>query len=238
MALKPGTWIITSRKARSYGLPYDYEAVVIDSWDTDGDPEKWEDVECSILIESNGDWLGPYTIPLAGVGLTLKTPEPLITLPIPTSQIIVVSQPIIKEIDNELLEYYNKHPDALKFIKPKQLEDLAVAIYKNHGFEVERIGRWNQADGGVDILAIQKTFPMGELILAIQCKTSKNKISAEPIRSLSGVLDRFSAHKGVLMTSSEFTKNALIEAKNYFWRIELKDRNAIKDSLQSIFEIR
>lgn|GEM_PF-1525996 len=236
--LRPGTWIVTGRNAR--GLSYDWEAVIVNAWETGGDPDKFEDWEYEILMppalnDSHRDWYGPYAISLDGVGFALRAPEPLIQLPQPLRELVIASYPIIQALDNELLAYSLSHADALERISPNQLEELAVGICRNHGFHVERFGRWHQADSDVDLLAVQRTFSAGTLRLATQCKHSRNKVSAEPIRSLMGVLDHYNAHKGVVMTSSTFTKDAVVEGRSYFWRIELKDRAAIMEALQSIF---
>lgn len=74
-----------------------------------------------------------------------------------------------------------------------------------------------------------------DIRLAVQCKRFKRerRVSAEPIRSLAGVLDRFRVHAGVIATTSYFTKEAEEEARRYFWRISLRDYDNILHSLQT-----
>ena len=95
------------------------------------------------------------------------------------------------------------------------------------------LSSWNQADGGVDIIAIRKLDTQYPIRFAIQCKRySKNRrVSADPIRSLAGVLDRFQAHVGVLATTTYFTRPAREEAKQHLWRINLRDYDNIVASL-------
>lgn len=50
------------------------------------------------------------------------------------------------------------------------------------------------------------------------------RITAEPIRSLSGVLDRFKAY---VATMSHFTEPARDEVEKHFWRIELRDFDSV-----------
>src|SRR5262249_16923524 len=97
---------------------------------------------------------------------------------------------ILEEIDNELLSAILKNPNILSNFHPKSFEDLVSYIWKNQGFDIERVGNWNQADGGVDIFAVHKSLDMGEIKFAIQCKHSKNNIGVSVLRELSGVLDR------------------------------------------------
>ncbi len=100
-------------------------------------------------------------------------------------------------------------------------------IYEALGFDAAPIGAWNQADGGVDIIALAKTDAGTPMRLAIQCKASRNRITARPIRELAGVLDKFKAHQGIVATTSKFTRDALDEAEGHFWKVSLQDRDDI-----------
>lgn len=151
----------------------------------------------------------------------------------PTRTEVAVT-PFLLDAEQELIEYFAAKPERMTRINPALFERLVLAIYKNHGFEVEQIGNWNQADGGVDIIAVQKSVTLGELRLAIQCKQSRDNISARPIRELHGVLDRFRAHMGVLCTTAWFTRHAVRETQNHLWRVSLQDRAAIYEKLRGI----
>ncbi len=145
-----------------------------------------------------------------------------------------ISVASLREAERELIAYFARHPSDLRGIHPGVFEDLVLAVYRNHGFDVHKLGAWNQADGGVDIIAVQRVADLTELRLAIQCKRSLNAISARPIRELNGVLDRFHAHRGVLCTTSWFTPPAIWETSRYFWRISLEDHHALVDKLRRL----
>jgi restriction endonuclease Mrr len=70
--------------------------------------------------------------------------------------------------------------------------------------------------------------------MAIQCKryAQGHLISATPIRSLAGVLDRFHAHAGAIVTTSDFTKPAKKEAAAHFWKLNLMNFQGIVEALQ------
>jgi restriction system protein len=72
--------------------------------------------------------------------------------------------------------------------------------------------------------------------MAIQCKrySRTNKITAEPIRSLSGVLDRYQAHAGVVATTSFFTEPAVMEARSHIWKVGLQDYDDIVAGLMKL----
>jgi restriction endonuclease Mrr len=135
----------------------------------------------------------------------------------------------------ELLVYFLDRPWALERLTPRQGEDLVDAVYRNLGFVTERLGRWNQADGGVDILAVSKrTDSDRETRLAIQVKTGASKISAGPIRELAGVLPNFGADSGVVVTTSEFTRPAIEEWVGGIWAISLQDRDELLRKIVSV----
>ena len=139
----------------------------------------------------------------------------------------------IAEVDEELLEWFRLHPDALKRVHPGTFESVVASLYKNNGWAVERIGRWNERDRGVDLLAVQRPIGMKEVRLAIQCKTSKHAVSADPILKLCAVLDSMNAHAGVVATTSRFTLDARSEVYNHFWRITLYEYQEVIDLLTS-----
>jgi len=143
----------------------------------------------------------------------------------------------LQECTSELEEYLRRHPLALRELHPGTFENLVVAIFRHEGFETERVSSWNQPDGGVDLIAVRHIQSSSSNIrLAIQCKrwAQSRKISADPIRALAGILDRFRAHAGVVATTGFFSEEAMDETKSFFWRISLRDYNSIVDSLRSL----
>jgi hypothetical protein len=123
-------------------------------------------------------------------------------------------------------------------LHPEVFEELVVAFYKSEGFECERIGRWNQPDGGIDMLAVRREVSGLVLRAAIQCKrySERNKVGVEVIRQLAGVIDRFHAHVGVVATTSYFTKGAREETAEtaYLYDINLRDFDNMVASLSRL----
>jgi restriction endonuclease Mrr len=126
------------------------------------------------------------------------------------------------------------HPEDLLRVHPGTFEYIIAELFSDKGFEVEVISSWNQADGGVDIIAAKRVAANIDFRLAIQCKrmTQSRKVSAEPIRALSGVLERFHAHAGVMAITSYFSQEAIEETRKYFWRISLHDYEHIVQDLK------
>lgn len=165
------------------------------------------------------------------VGRTFGPPE------LTTRHELVAAPPVVvralQECSTELVKYLTKHPEALRDLHPGAFENLVAAIFRHEGFDTERISSWNEPDGGVDLIAVRHVSPGIDVRLAIQCKrwSQARKLSAEPLRSLAGVLDRFQAHAGVVATTGLFSEEAKEEKTSYLWRISLRDYNDILASL-------
>ena len=140
----------------------------------------------------------------------------------------------IQECTQELLDYVKKHPEFLYEIHPAAFEALVAEIYKSEGFLTERISKWNEPDGGVDLIAVRHISPGVDIRVAVQCKrwSQGRRLSADPLRSLAGVLDHFKAHVGVVATTGMFTQVAVEEKNKCFWRISLREYDDILTSLR------
>ena len=123
---------------------------------------------------------------------------------------------VVRRCTDEIVRCLQADPKRLYEMHPAAFEELVAKIFENEGFTVELNKAWNQADGGVDILAVRMDG-LVPIRTAIQCKrySQDNRVTAEPIRSLNGVLDRYRAHAGVLATTSYFTNAAVEETRNY-----------------------
>jgi cold shock CspA family protein/HJR/Mrr/RecB family endonuclease len=139
-----------------------------------------------------------------------------------------------KKVTAEFIVRLSQNPLDLFQLNAKEFEELIAELYLIDGYRVELLGSWNQADGGIDILAMKSDIGSLQLRIAIQCKryARKNLVSAEPIRSLAGVLDRFHAHAGAIVTTSDFTKPAIKEAASFFWKIGLENFQSIVEMLR------
>ncbi|MBU2499975.1 restriction endonuclease [bacterium] len=225
---RPGTTIMGGRDSGFY----DSEGIIIEAEHTGGDPKREEDWLFRVIAKTtDGEWLGPYWILLCDVGFPITEPEWLWEFPLEPSKPI---DELLAAGEQELFEYFASHPKELVNLSPRRFEELVLAIYRNLGFATERVGAWNQQDGGVDLLAVSRTEAGTEFRIAIQCKTSGRKISARPIRELAGVLGVFHAHQGVVATTSAFTGPARKEVEGSLWQISLQDKDDLYRRILSI----
>jgi len=92
-------------------------------------------------------------------------------------------------------------------------ERLIVDLFEHLGFSARKTSAG--ADGGVDIELRSKSTPLTSPPQAlIQCKTkSSARIGVDKVRELLGVITATGAGRGVLVTNSEFSDEALAFAK-------------------------
>lgn len=143
---------------------------------------------------------------------------------------------VLNKIMPNLVRHLRSVPDDIYRIDPHTFQLIVAEIINKEGYDVQFISPPNKADGGVDIFAIRIDDVSGENRVAVQCKRNqkRNRISAEPIRALNGVLDHNQAHKGILITTSYFTKQAIEEVRTKLYKIGLRDYDYIRGKLNEL----
>ncbi len=108
--------------------------------------------------------------------------------------------------------------ETLEQISPQEFEKLIANLYEKMGFQVKLTSQTR--DQGIDIFA-KRINESGLESLAIQCKHyTKGVVGVEHARSLYGVIQAHeSITKGILVTSSKFSKECIDFAKGK--RLEL-----------------
>ena len=115
-------------------------------------------------------------------------------------------------------------PGSLADLNGNQLENLMMELFDNAGYRVVRVGRsTNEGDGGIDIIAYTQDPIAGDLRLAVQCKATKNRIEPRVVREFNTSLQNFNSHKGVFVTTSDFTSGIMNEVRTSGYPIELMD---------------
>ena len=224
--MRPATVVIGGRESGFY----DSLGIVLEAVHTGGDPEEHED--WAFLVAAD-PFTGPTRSWVLDRNLGLPVSSPLWTRRYEKRPSASIAE-LLENGEVELIDYFARHPRKVDKLTPDQFEALVEAIYKNLGFTTERVGAWNQSDGGIDIVAVKKTDAGTELRIGIQCKATKNKVSAQPIRELAGVLGAHQLHQGIVATTSRFTRSAVREATGTYWNISLQDRDDLTRRMLSI----
>jgi hypothetical protein len=114
--------------------------------------------------------------------------------------------------------------ENLQSIDPIEFENLVITLLIKMGFNAATTK--TTGDGGIDIVAINEQPIVGGKYV-IQCKryATGNNVGEPAIRELFGIMHAENANKGILITTSEFSKHAITFAEDK--AIELINVNAL-----------
>jgi len=145
----------------------------------------------------------------------------------PLSGEIVVAY---QTVNDEVIQYLARHPELLHDLNPRRFEELIAELFAKEGFAVALTQRTR--DGGKDIYAL-KNDKFGKSLYLIECKryATTNKVGVETVRGLYGVVTAENATKGIIATTSSFTKGALDFASPLQYKLSLRDFEALKEWL-------
>ena len=133
-------------------------------------------------------------------------------------------------VNDELIQHLARHPEMLRSLDPRRFEELIAELFARQGFDITLTPRTR--DGGKDIYAI-KNDEVGKSLYLIECKryAATNKVGVETVRALYGVASAESATKGIIATTSSFTKGAIDFATPLEYKLSLRDFDALKQWL-------
>jgi HJR/Mrr/RecB family endonuclease len=95
-------------------------------------------------------------------------------------------------------------------VPPRRFEHLLKDLLAVTGFTKIEVTRFSQ-DGGIDLNAHSNSWALGNCLLQIQAKRWAHTVGRKEVAELRGSLQPFA--KGTLVTTSHFTKSALLEAR-------------------------
>lgn len=140
----------------------------------------------------------------------------------PTSIIITETQRV-KEIIKDI---YINNLNLFK-IQPREFEKIIAELLYNQGFEVELTKQTR--DNGYDILALKYIDNFSPIKYLVECKryNEKRKVGVEIIRSFKEVIATEQANKGIIVTSSYFTLDALKKQKETPSLLDYKNKDEV-----------
>lgn len=129
----------------------------------------------------------------------------------------------IPGVEEELYAEIRNDPELMYQMPPRKFEELIASIFRNQGFYVELTPE--SRDGGYDVLAVQKDSITGDRNYLVECKRYKaqNKVGVGIVRSLLGVVVDQKATKGIVATTSFFTKDAVSFEERNTTLLQLSD---------------
>jgi len=150
----------------------------------------------------------------------------------------------IPEVDIEEGEI--EYPDIEQYARD-QIEKFIAQKFKGHDLErlVENVlnaqgyvtKKANPGpDGGVDILAAAGPLGFEHPRICVQIKSSDSPINVKVLRELQGVMPKFKADQGILVSWGGFTTKTLQEARDAFFSIRLWDSGALLEEIFKFYD--
>lgn len=133
--------------------------------------------------------------------------------------------------DHDIISEVIKNNIDIELLSPREFEELIAQLFNKLGYNVELTSM--ARDGGMDIIAKKEiTKGMKPYSVIIDCKkySKDNLVGASIVRNLLGTMFINKADRGVLVTSSQFTREAMRIATNQ--PLELIDRLRLYELLR------
>jgi HJR/Mrr/RecB family endonuclease len=130
------------------------------------------------------------------------------------------------DISGELINYLAMHPEEMRSLEPRKFEELVAELFRKKGYQVHLTK--HTRDGGYDVHAVRKD-ELGSVLIIIECKrySENQKVGVGIVRGLYGVVEAQTATKGLIATTSYFTKDAKAFHESVNFRLDLKDYDDI-----------
>ena len=114
---------------------------------------------------------------------------------------------VVPEINSQLLERIKINKNDVYKLTPREFEEVVAEIYYKMGYDVELTPLIK--DGGKDIIIISKDIN-NPFVHYVECKRYSPTIPVGVgiLRELNGVRDMDNVNKGIIVTTSYFTRDA------------------------------
>jgi restriction system protein len=118
-------------------------------------------------------------------------------------------------------------PQELLTLDSRQFEELVAEIWRTLGYETELTARTK--DGGRDIVAVRRFEANVRFLIECNRYSPSHKVGVELVRALYGVRTHEKATKGILATTSSFTRGAKAFFNDHTWELEPRDFDGVVD---------
>ncbi len=139
----------------------------------------------------------------------------------------LILQVDLSDINDELIRHLATRPEKMRDLSPRKFEELVAALFRAKGYEVVLTPATR--DGGIDMRAFHRSS-VGTCLTLIECKrySPQRPVSVDVVRGLYGVTESEGATRGLLVTTSSFTKDAKSFQDKNKYRIQLADNEALQ----------
>lgn len=136
---------------------------------------------------------------------------------------------IASAVDANLIRHFRQNPIQLHLLSSRKFEEVIAELFIGFGFEVELTKQTR--DGGRHIIAINHKIARAKYL--IECKRWKpgNTVGIDVVQRLHGVSMSEGATKGIVATTSKFTKPAKDFLDLYEWVLDGRDLKGLTEWL-------
>ncbi len=134
---------------------------------------------------------------------------------------------------NDIFASITENPSNIFQMSPRKFEEMVAELLQRKGFETKITPP--SKDGGRDVLAWSKTVA-GRLLFLVECKkySPQRPVGVSVVRALYGTVEEEKASKGLIVTSSYFTKGAIQFKDKVGYRLGLADYESLVAWIRSI----
>jgi hypothetical protein len=128
-----------------------------------------------------------------------------------------------RRIIQELMLKVSLNESLLYQITPREFEQLIGELFHSMGYQVELTKQTR--DGGYDLIAVKKIDGLPIKFL-VECKrhSLKHPVDVQIVRSFLYVVNQERANKGIIVTTSYFTKDAWEQQSIQGYMLDLRDK--------------
>ena len=140
---------------------------------------------------------------------------------------------IYTAVNDDLIRHLAANPQLLRGIHPRRFEELIADLFARRGFTVSLTPATR--DGGIDLYAVTRD-DLGSHLYVVECKryAANRKVGVEAVRGLYAMAEVKHATKGILVTTSYFSRDAIAFALPLEYRLSLHDFDALSSWLASL----
>jgi len=177
------------------------------------EPPKWRKNRTAVIHHSHHE---KHNCPQCGFWLEIQDYDGGYTNHVTNMRRAILQQFNINDASLEYEEigtHLTRNYSDIYSLAPRKFEELIGDIYKSLGYEVKLTQQTN--DGGCDLVLLESS--RDEQIL-VECKryAESRKVGVGLVRQLCGALVENEASKGVMVTSSGYSRDAEQYAKNIY----------------------
>lgn len=139
----------------------------------------------------------------------------------------------IEFIYRKLVESLDEDPDAIYRLSHREFEELIQELLIKLGYYVELTAPTR--DGGCDLIAITNDNIGIKTRYVVEAKHYRppSKVGVNVVRQLNTVKQKYSGHHGLVVTSSYFSRDAVVE-NEAFYGLHLKDYDDLQQWLRKV----